>query len=248
MRIAVAGATGRIGRLTTAALEAAGHETVPISRRAGVDAYTGSGLADALAGADALVDVTNNPSQNVAEIVDFFGTVTKNLLAAGEKAGVRHHVLLSIVGLDRGSRAPHYAGKREQERLVASGPVPWSIVRATQFHDFAAMVASRSEKDGAATIAPLLVQPIAQDDVAAILADVAVGAPLGDRLDIAGPDTEDFVDMARRTFAVRGKHIKLIPTWRGNFGTDMSGEVLLPGDGARLGTITFDDWLAAGAQ
>jgi len=248
MRIAVAGATGRIGRLTTAALEAAGHETVPISRRAGVDAYTGSGLADALAGADALVDVTNNPSQNVAEIVDFFGTVTKNLLAAGEKAGVRHHVLLSIVGLDRGSRAPHYAGKREQERLVASGPVPWSIVRATQFHDFAAMVASRSEKDGAATIAPLLVQPIAQDDVAAILADVAVGAPLGDRLDIAGPGTEDLVDMARRTFAVWGKDIKLIPTWQGNFGTDMSGEVLLPGDGARLGTITFDDWLAAGAQ
>ena len=248
MRIAVAGATGRIGRLTTAALEAAGHQTVPLSRRAGVDAYTGSGLADAMAGADAVIDVTNNPSQDVAEIVDFFGTVTRNLLAAGEKAGVRHHVLLSIVGLDHNSRAPHYAGKREQERLVASGPVPWSIVRATQFHDFAAMVAGWAEKDGAATIAPLLVQPIAQDDVAAILADVAVGAPLGYKLDIAGPETQDLVDMARRTFAVRGKDIKLVPTWRGNFGTDMAGEILLPGDGARLGTITFEDWLAAGAQ
>lgn len=248
MRIAVAGATGRIGRLTTAALEAAGHQTVPLSRRAGVDAYTGSGLADAMAGADAVIDVTNNPSQDVAEIVDFFGTVTKNLLAAGEKAGVRHHVLLSIVGLDHNSRAPHYAGKREQERLVASGPVPWSIVRATQFHDFAAMVAGWAEKDGTATIAPLLVQLIAQDDVAAILADVAVGAPLGYKLDIAGPETQDLVDMARRTFAVRGKDIKLVPTWRGNFGTDMAGEILLPGDGARLGTITFEDWLAAGAQ
>ena len=248
MRIAVAGATGRIGQLTTAALEAAGHQTVPLSRRAGVDAYTGSGLADALAGADAVIDVTNNPSQNRAEIVDFFGTVTKNLLAAEEKAGVRHHVLLSIVGLDHNSRAPHYAGKREQERLVAGGPVPWSIVRATQFHDFAAMVAGWSEKDGTATIAPLLVQPIALDDVAAILADVAVGAPLGGRLDIAGPGTQDLVDMARRTFAVRGKDIKLVPTWRGNFGTDMAGEVLLPGDGARLGTITFEDWLAAGAR
>lgn len=248
MRIAVAGATGRIGRLTTAALEAAGHQTVPLSRRAGVDAYTGSGLADAMAGADAVIDVTNNPSQDLAEIVDFFGTVTKNLLAAGEKAGVRHHVLLSIVGLDHNSRAPHYAGKREQERLVASGPVPWSIVRATQFHDFAAMVAGWAEKDGTATIAPLLVQPIAQDDVAAILADVAVGAPLGYKLDIAGPETQDLVDMARRTFAVRGKDIKLVPTWRGNFGTDMAGEILLPGDGARLGTITFEDWLAAGAQ
>jgi uncharacterized protein YbjT (DUF2867 family) len=248
MRIAVAGATGRIGRLTTAALEAAGHQTVPLSRRAGVDAYTGSGLADAMAGADAVIDVTNNPSQDVAEIVDFFGTVTRNLLAAGEKAGVRHHVLLSIVGLDHDSRAPHYAGKREQERLVASGPVPWSIVRATQFHDFAAMVAGWAEKDGTATIAPLLVQPIAQDDVAAILADVAVGAPLGSKLDIAGPETQDLVDMARRTFAVRGKDIKLVPTWRGNFGTDMAGEILLPGDSARLGTITFEDWLAAGAQ
>ena len=248
MRIAVAGATGRIGRLTTAALEAAGHQTVPLSRHAGIDAYTGSGLADAMAGADAVIDVTNNPSQDLAEIVDFFGTVTKNLLAAGEKAGVRHHVLLSIVGLDHNSRAPHYAGKREQERLVASGPVPWSIVRATQFHDFAAMVAGWAEKDGTATIAPLLVQPIAQDDVAAILADVAVGASLGYKLDIAGPGTQDLVDMARRTFAVRGKDIKLVPTWRGNFGTDMAGEILLPGDGARLGTITFEDWLAAGAQ
>ena len=248
MRIAVAGATGRIGRLTTAALEAAGHQTVPLSRRTGVDEYTGSGLADALAGADAVIDVTNKPSQDLAEIVDFFGTVTKNLLAAGEKAGVRHHVLLSIVGLDHNSRAPHYAGKREQERLVAGGPVPWIIVRATQFHDFAAMVAGWAEKDGTATIAPLLVQPIAQDDVAAILADVAVGTPLGGKLDIAGPETQDLVDMARRTYAVRGKDIRLIPTWRGNFGTDMAGEILLPGDGARLGTTTFEDWLAAGAQ
>jgi uncharacterized protein YbjT (DUF2867 family) len=143
---------------------------------------------------------------------------------------------------------PHYAGKREQERLVADGPVPWSIVRATQFHDFAAMVAGWAEKDGTATIAPLLVQPIAPADVAAILADVAVAAPLGTRLDIAGPETQDLVDMARRTFAVRGQDIKLVPTWRGNFGTDMAGEALLPGDDARLGPTRFEDWLAAGAQ
>jgi uncharacterized protein YbjT (DUF2867 family) len=247
MRIAVAGATGRIGRLTTAALAGAGHQTVPLSRATGVDAYTGSGLADALRGADALIDVTNNPSQDRAEIVDFFGTVTKNLLAAEEKAGVRHHVLLSIVGLDHDTRAPHYAGKREQERLVADGPVPWSIVRATQFHDFAAMVAGWTEKDGAAPIAPLLVQPIAHQDVAAILADVAAGAPLGARLDIAGPETQDLVDMARRTLAARGQDIRLIPTWRGPFGPDMAGEVMLPGEGARLGPTTFGGWLAAGA-
>ena len=248
MRIAVAGATGRIGHLTIAALEAAGHQTVPISRGSGVDAYTGDGLADALAGAVALIDSTNTPAQDEAEIVDFFGTVTKNLLAAGEKAGVRHHVLLSIVGIERNRRTPHYAGKREQERLVADGPVPWSIVRATQFHDFAAMVAGWAEKDGTATIAPLLVQPIAPADVAAVLADVAAGTPLGTRLDIAGPETQDLVDMARRTFIVRGQDIKLVPTWRGSFGTDMAGEALLPGDDARLGPTTFDDWLAAGAQ
>lgn len=248
MRIAVAGATGRIGRLTIAALDKAGHQTVQLSRATGVDAYTGNGLADALAGVDALIDVTNNPSQIDAEIVDFFGTVTRNLLAAGEKAGVRHHVLLSIVGIEHNRRTPHYAGKREQERLVAGGPVPWSIVRATQFHDFAAMVARWAAKDGTATIAPLLVQPIAHDDVAAILADVALGAPLGYRLDIAGPQTEDLVDMARRTFAARGQDIKLVPTWRGAFGPDLAGEALLPGDGARLGTISFDDWLAGGAR
>lgn len=248
MRIAVAGATGQIGKLTIAALDAAGHQTVQLSRGTGVDAYTGSGLADAVAGADVLIDVTNNPSQDEAEIVDFFGTVTRNLLAAGEKAGVRHHVLLSIVGIDHNRRTPHYAGKREQERLVASGPMPWSIVRATQFHDFAAMVAGWAERDGTAAIAPLLVQPIAPADVAAILADVAADPPLGYRLDIAGPQTEDLVDMARRTFAARGQDIRLVPTWRGPFGPDQAGEALLPGDGARLGAISFEDWLAAGAR
>ena len=248
MRIAVAGATGRIGRLTIAVLDGAGHQAVPLSRSTGVDVYTGDGLSDALRGTDALIDVINNTSQDETEIVDFFGTTTKNLLAAEEQAGMRHHVLLSIVGLDHNHRAPHYAGKREQERLVASGPVPWSIVRATQFHDFAAMVAGWTERDGTATIAPLLVQPIAQGDVAAALAEVATGAPLDTRVDIAGPETQDLVDMARRTYAARGQDIRLVPTWRGTFGPDMAGEVLLPGKDARLGTTTFADWLAAGAR
>jgi uncharacterized protein YbjT (DUF2867 family) len=248
MRIAVAGATGRIGQLTIAALELAGHKTVPVSRSAGVDAYAGSGLDAALDGVDAVVDVVNTSASDQAQIVDFFGTITRNLLAAEERAGVRHHVLLSIVGLDYDQAVPHYAGKREQERLVTGGPVPWSIVRATQFHDFAAMVAGWTERDGVATIAPLLVQPIALPDVAAVLAEIAVAPPLRARLDIAGPETQDLVDMARRTFAVRGQDIKLVPTWRGFFGLDMAGEVLLPGEGARLAPTTFADWLAAGAQ
>jgi uncharacterized protein YbjT (DUF2867 family) len=248
MRIAIAGATGRIGRLTVTALEDAGHQTVPISRKAGIDAYAGTGLAEALQGASALIDVTNTPAQDRAEIIDFFAAITTNLLAAEQQAGVAHHVLLSIVGLDKNARAPHYAGKREQERLVTAGPVPWSIVRATQFHDFAAMVAGWTEQDGVATIPPLLVQPIAQVDVAAVLAEIAAAAPLRDKLDIAGPETQDLVDMARRTFAVRGQDIRLVPTWRAAFGPDMAGEVLLPDEGARLTPTTFEAWLAAGAH
>jgi uncharacterized protein YbjT (DUF2867 family) len=248
MKIAVAGGTGRIGRLAIGALEREGHETVSLSRSDGVDLYRGSGLADALAGADAVIDVTNTPSQDRGEVVDFFGTITGNLLTAEERAGVRHHVLLSIVNVDRNNaRAPHYAGKVEQERLVSAGPVPWTIVRATQFHDFAAMVASWSEREGSATIAPLLVQPIAAADVGAILAEFAVGAPLRGKIDIAGPETQDLVDMARRTFTARNQAIRLIPTWRGAFGPDMAGEALLPGEKARLAPTTFDEWLAAGA-
>jgi uncharacterized protein YbjT (DUF2867 family) len=247
MRIAVAGATGRIGRLTVAALEEAGHQPVRISRGDGVDAYTGAGLDDALKGADAVIDATNVGSRDEAETVDLFGTMTRNLLTAGGRAGVRHHVLLSIVGLDRGGRSPHYTGKREQERLVTEGPVPWTIVRATQFHDFAAMVAGWATRDGVATIAPLLVQPIAPADVAAVLAETATAAPRYATTDVAGPQTQDLVDMARRTFAARGQDIALVPTWRGVFGLSMAGEVLLPGEGARLTSTTFEQWLAAGA-
>jgi uncharacterized protein YbjT (DUF2867 family) len=248
MRIAIAGATGRIGTLTIAELERAGHQIVPVSRAAGVDAYTGNGLDAALQGTDVVIDTTNTHASDEAAIVDFFGTTTSNLLAAGERAGVRHHVLLSIVGIEHGQQVAHYSGKREQERLVSRGPVPWTIVRVTQFHDFAAMVAGWTERDGVATIAPVLVQPIAQADVAAALAEVATAAPLNATVDVAGPRTEDLVDMARRTYAARGQQITLIPTWRGAFGVDMAGEVMLPGDNARLGHITFDDWLADGAR
>jgi len=160
MRVAVLGATGRIGKHTVDRLTRSGHETVPISRSTGVDAYTGAGLDKALAGVDVVVDVCNTRSQDEAEIVDFFGTITGNLLAAEERVGVGHHVLLSIVGLDHDRHVPHYAGKREQERRVLAGPIPWSIVRSTQFHDFAAMVAGWTLRDGTATIAPVLVQPI----------------------------------------------------------------------------------------
>jgi uncharacterized protein YbjT (DUF2867 family) len=244
MRIAIAGATGNIGSLTTAALEREGHETVRISRSLGVDLTTGEGLDDALAGVDAVVDATNHTGADRAETTNYFGTTTRTLLTAEEKAGVRHHVLLSIVGIDAVDGNAHYAGKREQERLVAEGAVPWTIVRTTQFHDFAAMVASWTERDGAAAIAPLLVQPIAPADVADVLAEVAAGEPRGRYRDVAGPETQDLVDMARRTHAARGQDVRLVPTWSGLFGTSMAGDVLLPGEDARLAPTTFDAWLA----
>jgi uncharacterized protein YbjT (DUF2867 family) len=142
----------------------------------------------------------------------------------------------------------HYAGKREQERLVEAGRVPWTIVPATQFHDFAAMAASWTERDGVATIAPLLVQPIAPDDIAAVLAEVATGAPQGRHVDVAGPEPQDLVDMARRTHAVLGCNVRLIPSWSGPLGLEMAGNVLLPGENARIAATTFDQWLAAGAK
>lgn len=248
MKVAVVGATGRIGSLTVAALERDGHEPVGLSRSLGVDVATGEGLDAALQGVDAVIDASNTSATDPGQVLDFFAGGTRNLLAAEQRAGVRHHVLLSIVGIDRGQRNYHYDGKREQERLVIAGEVPWTIVRATQFHDFAAMVAEWSEQDGAASIAPLLVQPVAPADVADVLAEVATAAPQRRRIDLAGPQTEDLVDMARRTFAARGKHVRLVPTWRATFDTSMAGEVLLPGNGARIAPTTFEDWLAAGAR
>ncbi|MDG4786458.1 NAD(P)H-binding protein [Micromonospora sp. WMMD1102] len=248
MRIAVAGATGNIGARTVAALERAGQEVVRISRAQGVDLSIGEGLERALTGVDTVVDVSNGPATDRAEAVDFFGTATRNLLAAGERAGVRHHVLLSIVGIDRVEGNAHYAGKREQERLVAAGPLPWTIVPATQFHDFAAMVAGWTERDGVATIAPLLVQPIAPADVADVLAEIAVGEPRGRHPDVAGPEPQDLVDMARRTNEARGHRVRLVPTWSGLFGPAMAGTVLLPGEGARITPTTFDEWLAEQRQ
>ena len=150
MRIAVAGATGNIGGLTVSALEDAGHDVARISRSLGVDLTTGVGLDRALTGVDAVIDTTNSTVADAEASIRHFAAMTGNLLAAEQRAGVRHHVLLSIAGVDRVAGNAHYAGKREQERLVTGGRVPWTIVPATQFHDFAEMVAGWSETNGVA--------------------------------------------------------------------------------------------------
>jgi uncharacterized protein YbjT (DUF2867 family) len=243
MRVAVAGATGNIGSLAVNALERQGHEAVRISRSLGVDLATGAGLDDALAGVEAVIDTTNSTVADPEESVRYFAELTRNLLGAEQRAGVRHHVLLSIAGVDRVDGNAHYAGKREQERLVSEGPVPWTILPATQFHDFAAMVASWTEADGVAPIAPLLVQPVAPSDVADVLVELATGQPRGRYVDLAGPDPQDLVDMARRTLDARGRRVRLVPTWSGVFGPEMAGDVLLPGAGARIAPTSFEEWL-----
>jgi uncharacterized protein YbjT (DUF2867 family) len=222
---------------------------VPISRSLGVDLITGQGLNGALEGVETVVDAISSPPIGPAETRAYLGTTTRNLLDAEERVGARHHVLLSIVGIHRiEGGTPHYSGKREQERRVETGRVPWTIVPATQFHDFAALATSWTERDGVATIAPLLVQPIAPDDIARVLAEVAAGEPQGRYVDVAGPEPQDLVDMARRTNDVLGRNVKLVPTWSGPLDESMAGNVMLPGENARITPTTFDEWLAAGAR
>jgi uncharacterized protein YbjT (DUF2867 family) len=246
-KVAVAGASGHIGSLAVSVMRARKIEVVEISRTAGIDLQSGAGLDDILVGVDTVLDVTNTGAQDPDVVVSFFTAVTENLLSAEERAGVSHHVALSIVGLSDPAPNGHYAGKLAQEASLVAGPIPWTIVRATQFYDFAAMVVGWTESDGAATIAPLLLQPIAPADVASALVDVALASPQGRHIEIAGPETQDLVDMARRTLAVREHVVRLVPTWNGPFGVALAGDVLLPGPDARIMPTTFEDWLAAGA-
>jgi uncharacterized protein YbjT (DUF2867 family) len=244
MTVAVVGGTGLVGQHVVDALRRSGHEPVVVARSTGADALTGDGLADALAGAEVVVDVLNFPATDSTESEALFGAATAHLLAAETATGVRHHVLLSILGLDRVGGNPHYAGKRVQEALVLEGPIPATILRAAMFHEFPGMVVSRTRQGDVATVPPLLIQPVAASDVGRALADIAVGEPRG-MIDLAGPEPQDFVDMARRTLTARGESIRLVPTWQGQFGAEMAGEILLPGPDAVLEQTTFDEWLAA---
>lgn len=245
MRVAVVGGTGLVGRYVTETLTRAGHDAVIIARSHGVDLRSGDGLDQALAGVEAVIDVTNSTDSDPDKVRAFFGAATGNLLAAERRAGVGHHVVLSIVGVDLVEGNAHYAGKRHQEALVEAGDVPSTILRATQFHEFAEMVVSWTRRGDVATLPPLLVQPVAAADVGTILAEIATGPPQGRARDLAGPEPQDLVDMARRALAARGESIRLVPSWRnGPFSVEMAGEVLLPGPDARLAPTTFDAWLA----
>jgi uncharacterized protein YbjT (DUF2867 family) len=245
MRIAVVGGTGLVGRRVVEALKNRGHEAVVVARSRGVDLTTGEGLDEVLAGVEVTIDVSNTVATDPEEARDFFGLETGHLLEAERRAGVGHHVVLSIVGVDRVEGNAHYAGKRRQEELTAAGPIPFTILRATQFFDFPEMVVGWMRRDGVARVPPLLVQPVAVADTAEVLVEVAIGAPQGLGPELAGPETQDLVDMARRTLTARGDPTVLVPTWRaGIFGVEMAGEVLLPGPDARIAPTTFATWLA----
>lgn len=247
MRVAVAGGTGVVGSHTVAALAEAGHDPVVLSRSRGVDvlADAGSGgpLARALAGCDALIDVTSIQTTSGRASVDFFGRVTRTLLAAEREAGVRHHVALSIIGAVEAPSA-YYAGKALQEQLVRESGTGWSILRASQFHEFAGQLVG--DRDGRLHLVPAMrSQPIAAAEVGRALAEIATGAPRGLDRDLAGPQPEDMPDLVRRYLAATGRRgrVVVIPL-PGRWGRALRDGTLLPGADARLGRQTFAEWLA----
>ncbi|NJP95513.1 NAD(P)H-binding protein [Nonomuraea sp. FMUSA5-5] len=241
MRIAVAGGTGMTGRLVVEALRARGHAPVVLSRGQGVDLLSGAGLDAALDGVEAVVDVSNVTTLRKSVSVDFFDRAGRHLVRAAERAGVRHLVTLSIVGVDR-VRNPYYAGKLRQEEIVRGGGVPWTILRATQFHEFAGQVLS-GVPGPVAVVPAARIQPVAVQEVAATLAGLAADAPQAMAAELAGPRVESLVGMARRLIAAGlARRRPVLPVYFP--GGTSRGRLLPTGPGPR-GTQTFDDWLRA---
>ncbi len=244
MKIAVAGGTGVVGRHTVEAVRAAGHDAVVLSRSHGVDLVTGAGLDAALTDVDAVIDVASIETLKAAEAIEFFTAATGNLVSAAADAGVAHVVLLSIVGIDR-IPYDYYAGKVAQEKVIEASRAPWTIQRATQFHEFAAQMFARA-KVGPLHVAPnARTQPIAAREVGERLADLAVRAPQGRVPDLAGPREERLADMIRAY--ARGQGYRgWIPALNvpGPQMAGMRAGDALPGPDAVLGRQTFDEWLA----
>ncbi|MFC9343499.1 SDR family oxidoreductase [Streptomyces sp. NPDC057020] len=244
MKITVIGGTGLIGSQVVALLRKAGHDVVAASLSSGVDLLTGAGLDEALAGARTVVNVSNSPTFD-DQSLDFFRTTVTNLLGAGERAGVRHQVALSIVGVDQVPDLVYYRAKVLQEDLLRDGPTPYSIVRATQFFEFMDAVLSWTATDGEVLLPATPLQPIASADVAAALADVAVGEPLNGTLDVAGPDVLALDEIGRITLAARGDDRPVVVDDRAGLFAAVPGDVLTPGTGARLAATRYRDWLSA---
>lgn len=246
MRIAVAGGTGTVGRHVVTAAAARGHDVRVLSRGNGHDLESGAGLAGALDGVVALIDVASVVTLSGRRAREFFTAVTGNLLRAEADAGVGHHVALSVVGID-GADAGHYAGKLAQERLVEAGPVPFTIQRATQFHEFAAQVAGQSTFGPLTVIPAARIRPVAAREVGARLVELAEAGPAGGRVtDLTGPRDERLADLVRRMFAFDGMRRGVLEVrFPGQFGKALASGAARGGDDALRGRIDFDEWLGS---
>ncbi|NYI45872.1 uncharacterized protein YbjT (DUF2867 family) [Nocardioides aromaticivorans] len=246
MRIVIFGA-GLIGSQLAAYLDGQGHDVVALGREAGIDTTTGEGVAEAVAGAEVVVDLTNSPSWADDDVLAFFRDSTAHLVAAGAAAGVRHHVILSIVGLDRLTDAGYMRGKLAQEEGVRAGDVPFTIVRSTQFFEFVPGIADASTTGDTVRATPGKLQPIASADVVARLAEVVTGAPAGGVVEIAGPEVLGIDELVRRLFAATGDPRTVVTDpAAGYFGAALDDTALVatPGAGAWIAPTSYDDWLA----
>ena len=245
MKIVVIGGSGLIGTKLVNNLRKKGHEVLAASPNSGVNAVTGEGLAKALAGANVVVDVTNSPSWEDAAVMEFFDKSTRNLLAAEKAAGVGHHVALSVVGADRMPDSGYMRAKVNQEKLIEAGGAPYSIVRATQFFEFLGPLADFAAEGDTVRLSTAPMQPMAADDVAAGLADVAVGSPLNATIDLAGPEAMSIADFVGRFMAANGDKRKVIADPKAlYYGAVMGRLGIAPEASPRLGPTRFDDWFA----
>jgi uncharacterized protein YbjT (DUF2867 family) len=248
MKIVIIGGSGLIGSKLVTRLREQGHEAVPASPDSGVNTLTGEGLAEVLAGAAVVVDVSNSPSFEDAAVLKFFETSTANLLAAEAAAGVGHHVALSVVGSDRAPDSGYLRAKVAQETLIRSSSIPYSIVRATQFFEFLKRIADEATDGNTVRIAPVLFQPIAAEDVAKAVGRVAVSAPVNGIVEIAGPQQFRFDEFIRLGLGARqDPRVVVADPHAHYFGTELGERTLVPGADARLGEIRFEEWLGQSA-
>jgi uncharacterized protein YbjT (DUF2867 family) len=245
MKIIVIGGTGLIGTKVVNILRDKGHEVVAASRLKGINSVTGEGLAEALVGAQVVVDVSNERSREDRAVLEFFETSGRNLLAAEAAAGVGHHVALSIVGADRLLTGGYFRAKMAQENLIKASPIPYTIVRATQFFEFVGGIAQAATEGQSVRLPPVLMQPIAADDVAAALADAALAQPFNGTVDLAGPEPIRQDELVRRFLKATGDARTVITDPKAlYFGVAVNDQSLMPGDNPRLGSMRFADWLS----
>jgi uncharacterized protein YbjT (DUF2867 family) len=245
MKIVVVGGTGLIGSKTVAILRQRGHAVVAASPNTGVNTITGEGVKEAVTGAQVVIDLANSPSFEDKAALEFFKTSGRNLLAAESAAGLRHHVALSIVGDDRNPEIGYFQAKLAQEKIIEASGVPYTIVRSTQFMEFIPFVADSSAGGNSIRVSPALFQPIAADDVAAIIAEVALEAPRNGVVEIAGPERAPFNEFVARYVKARGLAMREVtsdPEAR-YFGGRLEERSLVPLGEARLGRIDMNEWL-----